>query len=81
MAYRVASQLPNLRVTGIDCHVGSQLVEVEPILEALRKLKGLVENLRKDGMEIQYLDLGGGLGITYEDEAPSSGGICIDYPR
>jgi diaminopimelate decarboxylase len=70
MAYRVASQLPNLKVVGIDCHVGSQLVEVEPILEALRKLKGLVENLRKEGMDIQYLDLGGGLGITYEDEEP-----------
>ena len=70
MAYRMASQLPNLKVTGIDCHVGSQLVEVEPILEALRKLKGLVENLRKEGMDIQYLDLGGGLGITYEDEEP-----------
>lgn len=69
-AYRLASQLPNLKVLGIDCHIGSQLVEVEPIVEALRKLKGLVEILRKEGMEIQYLDLGGGLGITYEDEEP-----------
>ena len=70
MAYRLASQLPNLKIVGIDCHIGSQLVEVEPIIEALRKLKELVENLRKKGMEIQYLDLGGGLGITYEDEEP-----------
>ena len=70
MAYRLASQLPNLKIVGIDCHIGSQLVEVEPIIEALRRLKQLVENLRKDGMEIQYLDLGGGLGITYEDEEP-----------
>jgi diaminopimelate decarboxylase len=70
MAYRLASQLPNLKIVGIDCHIGSQLVEVEPIIEALRKLKELVENLRKRGMEIQYLDLGGGLGITYEDEEP-----------
>ena len=70
MAYRLASQLPNLKVIGIDCHIGSQLVEVEPIIEALRRLKQLVENLRKEGMEIQYLDLGGGLGITYEDEEP-----------
>jgi diaminopimelate decarboxylase len=70
MAYRLASQLPNLEVVGIDCHIGSQLVEVEPIIEALRKLKVLVENLRKEGMEIRYLDLGGGLGITYEDEEP-----------
>jgi diaminopimelate decarboxylase len=70
MAYRLASQLPNLKVIGIDCHIGSQLVEVKPIIEALRRLKQLVENLRKEGMEIQYLDLGGGLGITYEDEKP-----------
>lgn len=70
MAYRLASQMPNLKIVGIDCHIGSQLVEVEPIVEALRKLKQLVENLRKEGMEIQYLDLGGGLGITYEDEEP-----------
>jgi diaminopimelate decarboxylase len=70
MAYRLASQLPHLKIVGIDCHIGSQLIEVRPIIEALRKLKQLVENLRREGMEIQYLDLGGGLGITYEDEEP-----------
>jgi diaminopimelate decarboxylase len=70
MAYQQASQLPNLEIIGIDCHLGSQLVEVEPFIEALRKLKRLVENLRNEGMEINYLDLGGGLGITYEDEEP-----------
>ena len=70
MAYRLASQLPHLKIVGIDCHIGSQLVEVEPIIEALRRLKRLVENLRKEGLEIRYLDLGGGLGITYEDEEP-----------
>ena len=70
MAYRLASQLPNLKIVGIDCHIGSQLIEVEPIIQALKKLKRLVENLRKEGMQIQYLDLGGGLGITYEDEEP-----------
>jgi len=70
MAYQQASQLPNLEIIGIDCHLGSQLVEVEPFIEALRKLKRLVENLRNEGMEIRYLDLGGGLGITYEDEEP-----------
>jgi diaminopimelate decarboxylase len=70
MAYCLASQLPNLKIVGIDCHIGSQLIEVEPIVEALRKLKHLVEDLKKEGMEIRYLDLGGGLGITYEDEEP-----------
>ncbi len=70
MAYRLASELPHLKVIGIDCHLGSQLVDVEPFVEALKKLRGLVETLRGEGMEIQYLDLGGGLGITYNDEEP-----------
>lgn len=70
LAYRLASELPNLEVVGIDCHLGSQLVEVEPFVEALRKLKNLVQDLRQQGMEIRYLDLGGGLGITYHDEEP-----------
>jgi len=69
-AYRLASELPHLQVVGIDCHIGSQLIEVEPIVEALRKLKELVTDLRKQGFEIHYLDLGGGLGITYQDEEP-----------
>jgi diaminopimelate decarboxylase len=69
-AYQLASELPNLQIVGIDCHIGSQLVEVEPVVDALRKLKRLVEELRKEGKEIRYLDLGGGLGITYEDEEP-----------
>jgi len=69
-AYQLASQLPHLQIVGIDCHIGSQLVEVEPIVEALRKLKRLVETLRKEGMEIRQVDLGGGLGITYEHEEP-----------
>lgn len=70
MAYRLASELPNLKIVGIDCHLGSQLVEVEPFVEALKKLKRLVDDLRNEGMEIRYLDLGGGLGITYSDEEP-----------
>ncbi|MCX8117057.1 MAG: diaminopimelate decarboxylase [Desulfobacterota bacterium] len=70
LAYRRASELPNLKVIGIDCHLGSQLLEVAPFVEALRKLKDLVDQLRREGMEIRYLDLGGGLGITYNDEEP-----------
>ena len=69
-AYRLAYQLPHVQVVGIDCHIGSQLVEAGPVVEALRKLKQLVENLREEGMEVRYLDLGGGLGITYADEEP-----------
>ncbi len=70
MAYRLASQSTNLEIVGIDCHIGSQLLDVGPIVDALRKLKGLVEELRKEGIKIRYLDLGGGLGITYADEEP-----------
>ena len=70
MAYRLASRSANLEIVGIDCHIGSQLLEVGPIIEALKKLKGLVEELRKEGIKIRYLDLGGGLGITYADEEP-----------
>lgn len=70
MAYRTAAQLPHLEVVGIDCHIGSQLIEAGPFIQALRKLKGLVGALRSEGMAIQFLDIGGGLGITYEDEEP-----------
>jgi len=70
MAYRLSSELPNLKIMGIDCHLGSQLVEVDPFVEALKRLKSLVDQLRMEGMEIRYLDLGGGLGITYNDEEP-----------
>ena len=70
MAYRLAARLPHLEIVGIDCHIGSQLIEAEPFVEALRKLKGLVEQLRRERVTIRYLDLGGGLGITYEDEEP-----------
>jgi len=70
VTYRLAARLPNLRVVGVDCHIGSQLVETAPVVQALRKLKRLVEELRKEGIAVQYLDLGGGLGITYEDEEP-----------
>jgi len=69
-AYQMASELSNLQILGVDCHIGSQLVEVDPIIEALRKLKRLVASLRKEGMQIRYLDLGGGLGVTYQDEEP-----------
>jgi len=68
--YRQASRLPHLEVVGVDCHIGSQLVEASPFVSALQKLKRLVEDLRAEGMKIRYLDLGGGLGITYEDEEP-----------
>jgi diaminopimelate decarboxylase len=68
--YTVAASLKGLEVTGVSCHIGSQLTEVSPFVDALKKLKELVVHLREMGIAIAYLDLGGGLGITYDKEAP-----------
>jgi len=68
--YRQAGRLGNLEIVGIDCHIGSQLIEVGPFVEALRKLKELITTLERLGIDIRYIDLGGGLGITYHHEAP-----------
>jgi len=66
--YRRARMLKHLDVKGVSCHIGSQVTKISPFLDALKRLKRLVRLLREDGMEIQYLDLGGGLGITYDKE-------------
>jgi diaminopimelate decarboxylase len=69
-AYRRAARLPWLEVVGIDCHIGSQIVDVAPYLDALDRVLDLVESVERHGIAIRHLDLGGGLGITYTDEAP-----------
>ncbi len=68
--YRRAKGSPHLEVKGISCHIGSQLTEVEPFVEALRKVKELYLRLQDEYFDLQYIDLGGGLGITYKDELP-----------
>lgn len=68
--YRHARTLKNLDVIGVDCHIGSQLTSVSPFIDALRKIKEMIQSVREDGTRIKYLDLGGGLGITYREEAP-----------
>jgi diaminopimelate decarboxylase len=68
--YIRARDLSHLEVVGVGCHIGSQLTEVSPFVDALRRLKLLIERLRGNGIEIRHLDLGGGLGITYRDEEP-----------
>ena len=68
--YAAAAQLPYINITGVDCHIGSQLTEVTPFIDALDRLLALVAQLRADGIHIQHLDLGGGLGIRYRDETP-----------
>ncbi len=68
--YRVAHSLPNIEVTGIDCHIGSQLLDDAPLLEALDKVIELVDQLHAEGIDLHHLDIGGGIGITYDDEKP-----------
>lgn len=68
--YRRASDLAHILVAGVSCHIGSQVTTISPFLDALERLLLLVENLRELGLGIRYLDIGGGLGITYDQEAP-----------
>jgi len=68
--YRRTQALPHLRVHGIACHIGSQLTELAPVVEALERVIGLVERLAGQGIELEHLDLGGGLGIRYNEEQP-----------
>jgi len=68
--YRLANTLPHVKVIGVSCHIGSQLTEVKPFVEAVQRIKELVLKLRAEGMNIQYMDIGGGLGITYNQEEP-----------
>ncbi len=68
--YRRARELPNIEVVGVACHIGSQITELGPFLEAVRRLKELIYKLNQEGIKIRYLDLGGGLGITYDQETP-----------
>ncbi|ALP61784.1 MULTISPECIES: diaminopimelate decarboxylase [Paraburkholderia] len=68
--YRAAAAMKHLDVVGIDCHIGSQITEVAPYLDAVDKLLELVEQIEADGVKIKHIDVGGGLGITYDDETP-----------
>ncbi|HHD57501.1 MAG TPA: diaminopimelate decarboxylase [Desulfobulbaceae bacterium] len=68
--YIRAHEMDNVEILGVSCHIGSQLTQIEPFLEALNKVKGFVNRLQEKGIDIRYLDLGGGLGITYNDEEP-----------
>jgi len=68
--YNIANQLEFLEIKGVDCHIGSQLTEIEPFLEALDKLLILIDQLSEQGISISHLDLGGGLGVPYDKETP-----------
>ncbi|SBT16152.1 Diaminopimelate decarboxylase [Marinomonas gallaica] len=68
--YSVAHSLENLNVMGVDCHIGSQLTELQPFMDTFDRLIGLIDQLAEQGITIKHLDLGGGLGVRYRDEVP-----------
>ena len=68
--YQYAASLPNLDVVGIDCHIGSQLTETKPFVDALDRIVLMIEKLKEMGIQLQHVDIGGGLGVTYKDEVP-----------
>lgn len=68
--YEQAAAMPNIAVHGVDCHIGSQITELAPFIEALDLILGLVESLEAKGIHIGHIDVGGGIGITYSDETP-----------
>ncbi|ABI58682.1 MULTISPECIES: diaminopimelate decarboxylase [Nitrosomonas] len=68
--YAIAQQLPYIRVSGLDCHIGSQLTEIAPFIEAAHKMLDLLARLQATGISIEHLDLGGGLGVRYDLEIP-----------
>mgnify|MGYP006086385435 CR=1 FL=1 len=72
--YRQGRDLPNLKLIGVDCHIGSQLTDMRPFLDAIDRVLELVDILAEDGIAIEHLDLGGGLGVCYKDEQPPTPG-------
>ncbi len=76
--YENASKLKNISVQGIDCHIGSQLVDIDPLIESIQQLLEIVDEIKRKGINLEHINLGGGLGITYRDEDPPS---ISDYIR
>lgn len=70
--YRQAAQMDHVQIVGVDCHIGSQLTRVAPFVDALRRLLALVDELASEGIVLQHIDVGGGLGVQYRDEQPPS---------
>ena len=72
LVYQRAAKLPNIEVVGVDCHIGSQLTQISPFIDALKRLLALIDELAEQGIVLRHLDLGGGLGVCYKDEEPPS---------
>lgn len=75
--YQQAAALPNLEIVGADCHIGSQLTETQPFLDALERMLALVDELASLDIHLRHIDMGGGLGVTYQDEQPPAVGEYI----
>ncbi|MFK7863556.1 MAG: diaminopimelate decarboxylase [Pseudohongiellaceae bacterium] len=79
--YRRAAQIDGIEIVGIDCHIGSQLTSVEPFLDAIDKLLEMVDQLKSEGIVLKHFDMGGGLGVTYDDEKPPQPDELINAVR
>ncbi|ROZ80113.1 diaminopimelate decarboxylase [Pseudomonas neustonica] len=79
--YRRAAELSHIDICGVDCHIGSQLTDDTPLIDALKRLLELIDGLAEEGIHIRHLDLGGGLGVTYRDETPPSPGAYLAKVR
>lgn len=78
LVYQRATELANIEVIGLDCHIGSQLTEIGPFIAALQRLLAVIDTLETHGIVIRHLDLGGGLGVRYKDENPPTIAAYID---
>ncbi len=76
--YQRASELEGINIKGVDCHIGSQLTEITPFLDAIDRVLALIDSLKEQGIELEHIDLGGGLGVVYDDEMPPTPKEFID---
>ncbi len=79
--YQHAAALPHIKVIGVDCHIGSQLTTIEPYLDAVDRLLVLIDKLADSGIQLEHLDIGGGLGVVYNDEQPPQPQVLVDAVR
>ena len=75
--YQAGAAMPNIQLHGVDCHIGSQLTEMEPFMDALERVLSLIDQLTESGIQLKHIDMGGGLGVTYQDEQPIKPGVYI----
>ncbi len=68
--YSAAAQMEGIKISGIDCHIGSQLTSIEPFLDAIDRLLAMVDRLSEEGINLSHFDMGGGLGVSYGTESP-----------